>query len=133
MRVLIVDDSTLVRQRLMALLNGLDGVEVVGEASGGDEALRLCQELRPDLLTLDLFMSEGSGVEFLEAVHGIEPSPRVVVLTNYPYPTVRKRCLELGAEAFLNKATEVERIREILAPQGGRPADPMQTGGGRHA
>ena len=113
--VLIVDDSTAVRQRLVAILNQIDGVEVVGEATDADEALELCQTLRPDVMTLDLVLPGESGVDVLEQIKQLECSPRVIVLTNYPYPAFRKRCLALGAEFFLNKATEFDRIAGILS------------------
>jgi DNA-binding NarL/FixJ family response regulator len=112
--VLIVDDSTAVRQRLVAILNQIDGVKVVGEATDAEEALELCQALRPDVMTLDLVLPGESGVDVLEQVKKLESPPQVIVLTNYPYPAFRKRCLDLGAEFFLNKATEFDKIEKIL-------------------
>jgi DNA-binding NarL/FixJ family response regulator len=113
--VLIVDDSTAVRQRLVAILNQIAGVQVVGEATDADEALKLCQDLRPDVMTLDLVLPGESGVDVLEQVQQLDFPPQVIVLTNYPYPAFRKRCMELGAGFFLNKATEFDRIEGILS------------------
>ncbi len=112
--VLIVDDSTAVRRRLYAVLDPIDGVEVVGEATDAEEAFEMCKDLRPDVVTLDLVLPGESGVDVLEQIKGLDPSPQVIVLTNYPYPAFRKRCEALGAEFFLNKATEFEKIEQIL-------------------
>ena len=112
--VLIVDDSKDVRRRLVALLSSIEGVEVLGEAGDSAEALEFCEAHHPDVVTLDLILTDESGVEALRKIRGLDAPPRVIVLTNYPYPVFKKRCLDLGAEHFLNKATEFEKIRGIL-------------------
>ena len=114
-RVLIVDDSSAVRQRLVTILSNTEGVEVVGEAKDSAEALGLCAYLRPDVVTLDLVLPDESGVEVLQKIKRMDNPPQVIVLTNYPYPAFKRRCLALGAEYFLNKATEFERIEAILS------------------
>jgi DNA-binding NarL/FixJ family response regulator len=113
--VLIVDESADVRRRLSAVVSDIEGVEVVGEACGSAEALEFCRVHRPAVVTMDLIFSDESGVEALRKLREMEPPPRIVVLTNYPYPVLEKRCLDLGAECFLNKATEFEKIRRILS------------------
>ena len=117
-RVLIVDDSTAVRQRLVARVNQIEEAEVVGEAGDASEALTLCESLRPDFMTLDLILPGESGVDILGRIKKLGAPPKVIVLTNYPYPAFRIRCLELGAEFFLNKATELDKIGEILGGGG---------------
>ena len=114
-RVLIVDDSPGIRKRLGALAREVEGVEVVGDASDAQEALRLCEELKPDVMTLDLRLPGESGLEVLEQLQGSPSPPTVIVLTNYPYPEFRRRCLAMGASYFLNKATEFEKVQEVLA------------------
>ena len=114
-RILIVDDSDAVRQRLVTILENTEGVEVVGEAKDSAEALGLCAYLRPDVVTLDLVLPDESGVEVLQKIKRMDDPPEVIVLTNYPYPAFKRRCLALGAEYFLNKATEFERIGAILS------------------
>ena len=123
---MIVDDSSLIRQRLVAMLSRIEGVTVVGEAGTGAQALEKIVALEPDVVTLDIMMSNGTGVEALERIAKLESPPTCIVLTNYPYPAFRKRCLQLGAKHFLSKAAEFDRIPAILedmvAEQRGRGA-----------
>jgi DNA-binding NarL/FixJ family response regulator len=112
--VLVVDDSVFIRQRLVAMLNGLRGVDVVGEAATAAEAQRLTSELKPDVVTVDIVMPGGSGVEVIGWLMNLDCPPTCIVLTNYPYPAFRARCSQLGARYFLNKATEFGRIPDIL-------------------
>jgi DNA-binding NarL/FixJ family response regulator len=127
--VLLVDDSRLVRERLLALISELPGVEVVGEASGVAEAIRKARRLRPDIILLDISMSDGSGIEVLET---IKKSPRrltphIIMLTNFAHEAYRERCLELGAEYFFDKSAQFEEavgmINELSNPSS-RPASP---------
>lgn len=112
--VLVVDDSAVIRQRLVAMLSGLNGVDVVGEAPTAAEALKLACELKPDVVTMDIVMPGASGVEAIEWIRSLDCPPTCIVLTNYPYPAFRARCSELGARYFLNKASEFGLIPEIL-------------------
>jgi DNA-binding NarL/FixJ family response regulator len=113
-RVLIVDDSPGIRKRLGALAKEVEGVEVAGDAADAQEALDLCRELEPDVMTLDLRLPGESGLEVLERLQGLPNPPVVIVLTNYPYPEFKRRCLAMGARYFLNKATQFEKVQEIL-------------------
>ena len=113
-RVVVVDDSNLIRRRLLAMLNQLDGVEVVGEAADAKMARDLVRALSPNVVILDIMMPRGNGIDLLEEIKRSHPSTIVVVLTNYPYPAFRRRCAELGAEFFLHKATESHQLVHIL-------------------
>ena len=105
MRILIVDDSPVVRERLTALLAELEGVEVVGQAQDVVGAVAAIRALRPDVVTLDIRMPGGNGIEALAEVKKVQPAPIVIMLTNYPYPQYRKKCLDAGADYFLDKST----------------------------
>lgn len=123
MRVLIADDSTAVVQRLHAILSEIAGLEVVGQARNGFETIDRLRTLRPDALVLDLRMPGLSGIEVL---HHLETRPHaspalVIVLTNYADPLCRRRCLELGADYFLDKTLEFERVVEILRTRSASP------------
>ncbi|HEX9887303.1 MAG TPA: response regulator transcription factor [Longimicrobiales bacterium] len=113
--VVIVDDSTVIRQRLRALVNSLDGVVVAGEAGDGAAGLEIIRNARPDVVILDIMMPGASGLDVLKEVKASPEAPTVIVLTNYPYSAFRQRSISLGAEHFLVKATEFDRIRGILA------------------
>ncbi len=115
MRVLIVDDSSIIADRLATLLSEVSReIRVVGQARDVDEALTAAWALKPDVLILDLGLPSGSGIDVLAEVKRADPVPIVVILTNYPYPQYRKRCLELGADFFFDKSTEFDSLREAF-------------------
>lgn len=114
MKVFIADDSALVRERLAALISEIEGVEVVGQAGDAREALEAIQHLRPDAVILDIRMPGNNGIQVLEAIKKSTAAPVVIVLTAFPYPQYRKKCLEAGAEYFFDKATEFEQAAEVL-------------------
>ncbi len=114
MKVLIADDSPLISKRLAQMLGEVDSVQIVGPAPDGDTALRLFQDLRPDVVLLDLQMPGRSGVETLIAMRKQDKSSTVIVLTNYDFPEFRTACLNAGADFFLRKSVEFERAVEIV-------------------
>ncbi len=115
MRVLIVDDSPIIADRLVTLLSEVSAeIRVVGQACDVGEALIAARELKPDVLILDLGLPSGSGIDVLGDVKRRDPVPVVMILTNYPYPQYRKRCLELGADFFFDKSTELDSLREAF-------------------
>jgi DNA-binding NarL/FixJ family response regulator len=113
-RVLIVDDSPIVQDRLSTLLLDLPEVELIGQAQEVNQAIQAIRELKPDAVILDIRIPGGSGIDVLEAIKKDAPAPIVIVLTNYPYPQYRERCAQAGAEFFLDKSTEFDRIPAIF-------------------
>jgi DNA-binding NarL/FixJ family response regulator len=114
LKVLIADDSDMVRERLRDLISEVEGTEVVGEAASGHQALEAVGRLEPDVLILDIRMPGGNGIEVLRALKENDVSPVVITLTAYAYPQYRRRCLEDGAAYFFDKGTEFERVVEVL-------------------
>jgi DNA-binding NarL/FixJ family response regulator len=106
LRVLIADDSAVVRDSLTRLLDGVEAVEVVGQAQDAADAVDASQDLRPDVVILDLRMPGGSGLDAIERLQQADWTPRIIVLTNYPFLQYRRRCLAAGASFFLDKSTE---------------------------
>ena len=120
MDVFLVDDSAVMRDRLSALLSETAGLRIEGYATGAREALVSINRRKPDVVILDIQLAEGTGLDVLgELQSGGCPTPRTVVFTNYPYPQYRRRCLELGAHFFLDKARGSEALSWILG--GGIP------------
>ena len=117
-KVLIVDDSRIVRERLAALISELPTVEVIGDAANVVEAVKKIRRLRPHIVVLDIAMPGGNGIHVLEAIRKLRP-PRahIIMLTNFAQEAYRERCLELGAEYFFDKSAEfqeaVETIKEL--------------------
>ncbi len=128
MRVFIADDSAVVRERLMALLSEVPGIEVIGEAQDAGEATECIMRLKPDAVILDIRMRGRSGIDVLRDLGRMQRPPTVMMLTNYPYPQYRKRCMDAGAKLFFDKSTEfekaVEALRELGRNSPGVPAVP---------
>lgn len=114
MRVFIADDSRAVMERLADLLEDVPGAELVGQAGDVPDAVRRIQKMKPDALILDLQMPGGSGLDVLRAIRTEQPRICVLVFTNYPYPQFREECLSAGANFFLDKSKEFEKIPDIL-------------------
>jgi DNA-binding NarL/FixJ family response regulator len=118
-RVMIVDDDDSLRRLLGMLLDRDDRIEVVGEASDGQEAMDRLPECDPDLLVLDLAMPGMNGFEMLEALAGTD-RPVVAVLTGFADDELRTRVMAAGAADFLSKgdgfATLPDRIVELGSP-----------------
>jgi DNA-binding NarL/FixJ family response regulator len=112
---LIVDDSAMVGERLAAMLAALpEKIQVIGQAQDVPEAIQAIQALKPDAVILDIRMPGGTGLDVLQAVKKDRPDTIVMMLTNYPYPQYRRKCLEAGADFFFDKAAEMDQVPAIL-------------------
>ena len=119
-RTIIADDHALVRAGIRALVERIDGIDVIAEAGEGNEALRLSRELKPDLILLDLTMPNGGGFQVLEEVTKEFPDIRVIVLTVHEAGEYAIRALREGAAGFLPKsAASIELEQAIQAVMSG--------------
>lgn len=115
----IVDDHGIVRQGLRALLNQ-PGIEVVGEAESGSEAIRLAQTLQPDVMLLDIRMKDGDGLQSLPQIKAVSPHTSVIILTTYANPAYLARAISGGAAGYLSKETNPDHIvRAVRAAAAG--------------
>jgi DNA-binding NarL/FixJ family response regulator len=116
MKVYVVEDSAVVRERLIEMLREIEDVEVVGEADTYDAAVSGILNTRPDVAVLDIKLADdrGSGIDVLAAVRKGLPAIRAIVLSNYATPQHMKASADAGAEFFLDKSRDFERITEIL-------------------
>jgi DNA-binding NarL/FixJ family response regulator len=114
MKVFLVDDSIVIRRRLKRLIGDVAGVHVIGEAGAVDEAITAILEQKPDVVLLDIHLFNGSGITVLQRLKKEVPSPAVIILTNYPYPQYRNKCLDAGADFFFNKSSEFEQVVPAL-------------------
>jgi len=117
MKIFIVEDSPAVRERLVEMVRDMRGMELVGEAGSFDAAVAGITTARPDVAILDIKLADdhGSGIDVLTRVKGKMPGLRAIVMSNYTTPQHIKASADAGAEYFLDKAAEFERITEILA------------------
>jgi DNA-binding NarL/FixJ family response regulator len=119
-RVLVVDDQTVVRDGLVLLLGLLPGLEVVGSAGDGEEAVRLVAENHPDVVLMDLRMPRVDGVEATRRIKAQYPSVQIVVLTTFSDDESVFAALQAGARGYLTKDAGAEEIaRAIDAVRGG--------------
>jgi DNA-binding NarL/FixJ family response regulator len=115
MKIVIADDSYLMRVRIRSLLIGINKNSVLYEAKNGLEALQLIIEKKPDLAILDIRMPEMNGIEVLKKIRELKMIVKVCILTNYAYPQYRKRCFETGADYFLRKTEDFKEINTIIS------------------
>jgi DNA-binding NarL/FixJ family response regulator len=108
--VLIVDDSEQIRERLAALLAESSRIRIVGQAGDGPEALTAIERLNPDTVILDIRLPGSSGIEVLKQIKARHPLVKVIMLTNHDHAIYRQQCRQLGADHFLNKILEFEKI-----------------------
>lgn len=114
MQVFIAEDSAIICERLVTVISETPGVELAGQARDTTAATRSILKLRPDVVILDVRMPPGSGVDVLQTIKRLGPPPKVIVLTNYPYPQYRKRCMDAGADYFLDKSADFEELEPLL-------------------
>ena len=114
LKVLVAEDSALIRERLAGLLSELPQVEIVGEASDGSSALRLFFACRPRAVILDIQMPGPNGIEVLRQIKAEDRDCTVIILTSYQQPEFRDRCAEAGADYFFHKCTEFEKVLVVL-------------------
>jgi DNA-binding NarL/FixJ family response regulator len=112
--IFIVDDSKVIRERLVNMLSEIDGIEVCGQAQSAVEAIAGIRSLRPRVVILDIGMPGGSGIEVLRTIKKDLNPPIVLMLTNHPYKQYRDKCMELGADYFLDKTQDFENMTEIV-------------------
>ncbi len=108
--VLLADDHTLIRAGIRGLLQGLDGVDVVGEAGDGHEALRLAQSLHPDIVLLDIGMPGLNGLEVAARLTKLDPRMRVVILSMHTSEEYVLQALRAGAAGYLLKGSAVAEL-----------------------
>jgi len=114
-RVLLADDHTLVRAGIRGLLTNLPGVEVVGEAGEGHEALRLAEELQPDIVLLDIGMPGLNGLEVAARLTRAAPTIRVVILSMHISEEYVLQALRAGAAGYLLKGSAVAELELAIS------------------
>ncbi len=121
-RVVIVDDHDMVRRGLAAFLKAKSGLELVGEASNGKEAVRVCERVQPDVVLMDLVMPEMTGAAATELIREQCPQVQVIALTSFGEKELVEEALQAGAIGYLLKNVSANELAEaIRAAHAGRP------------
>ena len=112
-RIVLADDHPVVREGLATILKAKD-IKVVGQASDGEEACRLYDQLSPDILVLDLRMPKKDGLQAVNELMSRIPKPRIIVMTTYEGEEDVRRALSAGAKGYVLKGTKREEILETV-------------------
>lgn len=113
-RVLLVDDHAFLRMGVKSYLELEDGIEVIGEAESGEDAVAVAQRLKPDIVVLDLMMPGIGGAEAIRRMMRMENPPRVLVLSSYGQSAEMARALSAGAKGALAKDTPMEELAKAI-------------------
>jgi DNA-binding NarL/FixJ family response regulator len=113
MRVMVVEDAPMIRQRLVESIHELGGSVVAEEETEGGSISAL-RATMPDLMLLDMTLAKGSGFGVLLEAKRINPLTRIIVLTSFAQEQFRKKCLEAGADYFFNKTTDFVDFEKTL-------------------
>lgn len=114
MRAYIVERSEIIRSRLALLLAEMEWLELVGQAGSIKDTTKNIMQLQPDVMLVDIKLSDGNGLDMLESLQAQGLKTRAIVMTFDPHPQFRKRAMELGTIHFIDKAKELGNIRLIL-------------------
>ena len=121
-RVMIVDDHSMVRRGLATILRVRPGLQLVGEAGNGQEAVRMCQQVRPDVVLMDLVMPEMDGAAATRALRETCPEIQVIALTSFKEKELVQGALEAGAIGYLLKNISADELADAIhAAFAGRP------------
>ncbi len=112
-KVLIVDDAKFIREKLKEIFEELD-FDIVGEAFDGDSAVNLYEELKPDLITMDIVMPNKNGIDAIREILEKDPDAKIVVITTLGQENVVVEALEAGAEDFIVKPFSREDIKKVV-------------------
>ena len=114
-RVIVADDHALIRRNIRKILEKTSNICVVGEASTGRDALRLVQELRPDVLLLDMEMPGGKGIQVAGELRTKNMPVAIIVLSACDDEYFIKEILRAGVDGFLHKSEPPSKIREVIS------------------
>ncbi len=113
-RILIVDDHPMMRRGLVAELSDENDLEICGEAEGVADALAKVEQTNPDLVTIDIALKEGHGIDLVKQIKSRFPKVKMLVLSNYQESLYGERALRAGALGYLNKQETGEKIFDAI-------------------
>ena len=113
LKLFIVDNSMLIVVRLINILSEIENIKIIGVANNATKAVEYILKSSPDVVILDIHMPDGNGIDILKQIKKEKPSIKVLMLTNYPESDYKKICMKEGADYFLDKSIEFEKVIDI--------------------
>jgi DNA-binding NarL/FixJ family response regulator len=113
-QVLVADDHNLVRRGIRALLENAEGIEVVGEAKNGEEAIELTKQLEPDVVVMDISMPRVDGIQATEQICALNLQTHIVILSMYAHVNLVKQALQKGAKGYVLKPSATEELLQAV-------------------
>jgi DNA-binding NarL/FixJ family response regulator len=115
-RVFLVEDSPLIRKRIVDSLDSIGGFEVIGFSESEEEAVETIADVQPDVVITDIRLKQGNGIEVVRQVRlkPVSVQPKIYVLSNYAYPEYKRQCELVGADDFFDKSSEYDRFLDTL-------------------
>ena len=114
MKLIIADDSKLIRDRITERVELIDSVNVVAQTTNSFETIEEIKKHKPEVLILDIRMPEGSGINVLKYIKKNKTQIVTIVVTNYPIIQYKNKCFELGADYFFCKASEFDEVFKLV-------------------
>jgi DNA-binding NarL/FixJ family response regulator len=114
LKVIVVDDSSVVRERLVDMITRIKNIGMVSQAANVSEAENIIKKINHDIAILDIRMPDGSGIEILQKLKIRNTNIKIIMLTNYPYKPYKERCSQLGADYFFDKSNEFDKIVKVI-------------------
>ena len=116
LRVYLVEDSPLIRKRIVDSLDSIGGFEVIGFSESEEEAVETIADIQPDVVITDIRLKQGNGIEVVRQVRlkAVAVQPKIYVLSNYAYPEYKRQCELVGADDFFDKSSEYDRFLDTL-------------------
>ena len=115
LKVLVVDESLIVRDRLIELVSELEDIEIVGQEENLIQARELIKKVKPNAIILDICLPDESCMELLKEIKKTDSNCRVIIFTSHTFPQYREKCLAAGVDFFFDKSTEFQKIPEALS------------------
>lgn len=124
MKILLVEDSRILRERLRGIISTIPLASLVAETDNADEARRLLDRHRPQVAVIDLRLRNGSGLSLLGHARAMHSATTLIVLTNLAQAEYRTKCIELGAHYFFDKSKGIDAFTRLLADLCRHPEPP---------
>jgi DNA-binding NarL/FixJ family response regulator len=112
--ILLVEDSLLIIERLIGMLGEVDNVKLIIHAASYRETIRMMNEVRADVVLLDLNLPDKSGIELLQVIKTTQPQMKMIVLTNHATESYREICTGMGADYFFDKSNDFDKIPHVI-------------------